>query len=848
MTTAQMCATPCETCKKEGLPLLLTRYAVHTKETQAPVLTGQLGGGALASIPLGKHAQYGLRLLRSGYVYVYDEARKHWDEYFVTADGFLTKLPPRPKSGTRAAPATEFACARNGAAPLAGVITIRNPKHATNIWIGFSDVEWTDDTLVKHNDAAYRQRHMQKVVISGGKVDPQPHTAPLDKVDSVVPEFKFDAATVKKQIEQWCPFPFNSRVAQAKDFKVAVQQARPQGGAAVVALFDPSGLVTELAALMETRKRMFMAHADLQRPMSVSGTIASLEYSLREQSKLAEVMAGEALAKQAEEGPGAYNPNPALWGIGGDYEAAEKWRNISPAHLQSVADRTWKKYTHKSNDQLRFNDEARYAWQKSFNASLKQFDSEFIAPLASAYIKWLTSGCLHDNLACNFDVNNIVDGAAYTTLVCMMLKNTGDKQACHDLYTDWLTAGDIKATNILMRALILNQEEFAKKVQEADQTPIDSRILPTDAATQTLSAGMTRLPPAAQAKMGELLDTLGGAIVSYFGRFEQGKANSAAVAAMFGMNGRQMMRLQISGNRGKFVQKYVKMIGRLEPNLRANKNQLQKAVAAQVRLMEIEGLKMNVPEKRQWFVILGKNVVKGVSPQASGQAWANEIAKAIRSPEQLDKIDQMAWKRMIGGEMRIGILAGLLQIWNMTKTAADYNNAMSHEMPDAGRRFYAGCAAIAGTFTELTGITLERLAPKVLKNAQGLWASRIPTALKVVGKGLGFVGAVVVGVADFLRGSEEYQKGNKGLAALYYLSSGLGVVLGGLLLYMGSLGPVGWIIAACVCIAFIVVTVLIEKEKDNKIQEWLARCHFGMNADRYASAEMEQKHLDLAFQ
>lgn len=65
---------------------------------------------------------------------------------------------------------------------------------------------------------------------------------------------------------------------------------------------------------------------------------------------------------------------------------------------------------------------------------------------------------------------------------------------------------------------------------------------------------------------------------------------------------------------------------------------------------------------------------------------------------------------------------------------------------------------------------------------------------------------------------------------------------------MNSLGPIGWIIAACVCIAFYGVTILIEKDKDKKIQEWLARCHFGLNSDKYATAEFEQKQLDRAFQ
>ena len=64
----------CDFCDKRGLPVLLVRQAVA-----AP------GGGAppwappFASSDTGSEAPYTARLLRSGYVYVFDEARHRWE-------------------------------------------------------------------------------------------------------------------------------------------------------------------------------------------------------------------------------------------------------------------------------------------------------------------------------------------------------------------------------------------------------------------------------------------------------------------------------------------------------------------------------------------------------------------------------------------------------------------------------------------------------------------------------------------------------------------------------------------------------------------------------------------------
>ncbi|UCV30279.1 T6SS effector BTH_I2691 family protein [Ferribacterium limneticum] len=847
MTTAQMCANPCETCKKEGLPLLLTRYAVHAKESQAPVLTGQLGGGALASIPVGKHAQYGLRLLRSGYVYVYDEARKHWDEYFVTADGFLTKLPPRPKTGTRAAPATEFACARNGAAPLAGVITIRNPKHATNIWIGFSDVEWTDDTLTKHNDAAYRQRHMQKVVISGGKVNPQPHTAPLDKVDSVVPEFKIDAATVKKQIEPWCPFPFNSRVAQAKDFKAAVQQARPQGGAAVVALFDPIGLAMELAALMDLRKLAFTKAESEAKPHFAASTIAQLELTIKGQAKLSEILSGDELANQMLVDGGAANLLDSY------QKQVERVRNPTPAELQRAADKQWRTYTHTPAGKPRFDEATSKNWLNTYNDKLQKYDAEHILPLAKAHAAWMKHTSLTEYMTCNFDEADPESGVAYTKVCVDLLRHTTDKQPSYDLYLGWLKNGEFAAENLVMRAMAFNQKELVEKINKADAAAVDSRAFPTDGVAAAVAAFMEKMPPTANVQLAGLLAGISGPALKYWDDFNVGKVGPKAAAAMAAVTGKQIVRLPVVGNKGQFIQAHVKQLFRLDPNLKTSANQLQKAVAAQVRLLEIEGVPTQAKSKLGWYVLLDREVVAGATTKnLSGQALADELAKAINKPQDLQKIDLGRAAKIRGGAYASAtVLSGILMLWNFSKLLEDVEKGMSHEQTEAASKLMAGKIAIAGFVAEQMGNGLEKLGEARLKNMMGRATAYAPRALQWFGRFAGFGVGVFLGLWDLSKWWDERAKGDpSGIAGAYFVSGAAGISVATTMLFVGmgwvALGPIGWIVLAIGVLIWLVAIFFVENTKDNKLQEWLSRCHFGTGNDKYPNVTTHAEQYKLA--
>ena len=79
-------ASKCDYCDKRGLPLLLVRDGVVHSGSGAP-----RAAGCPIELP-GTFAYYTKRLLRSGYVYLFDEARNRWENYFVTPDGYFAKL------------------------------------------------------------------------------------------------------------------------------------------------------------------------------------------------------------------------------------------------------------------------------------------------------------------------------------------------------------------------------------------------------------------------------------------------------------------------------------------------------------------------------------------------------------------------------------------------------------------------------------------------------------------------------------------------------------------------------------------------------------------------------------
>ncbi|RZT36756.1 T6SS effector BTH_I2691 family protein [Cupriavidus agavae] len=214
MTKASIDESSCPFCDKKGLPILPVRYAIaRTDRGNAPGLPPGFGEG-VAAITLPDTARYTLRLLRSGFLYTFDERRKEWRSYVVNDQGYLYEFDAYAKAPPLVGDKTFSEACRIKADPYkARCFTVKDAATATKVWMGFSDVAWTPDVLEEYtaailgrstrSDADERRKSLQCMDVAawrGGKG--VPHMATFDELKHVA-EFVADGAALQRDTHEY---------------------------------------------------------------------------------------------------------------------------------------------------------------------------------------------------------------------------------------------------------------------------------------------------------------------------------------------------------------------------------------------------------------------------------------------------------------------------------------------------------------------------------------------------------------------------------------------------------------------------------------------------------------------
>jgi hypothetical protein len=911
MTTTPNPAS-CPLCDKPGLPILPVRYAVarkdlgHAPSVSAPFAVGskEKDQGKSLALPDGI-AHYTLRLLRPGYLYMYHEARREWTAYVVTRESYLyafdfhSKSPPDVPNKT-----FSEACNRKGDPYAARCVSVRDPSVATKIWLGFSDVAWTDRIKQNHASPAYRQVHMQCIDIAawrgGGRV---PHTAPVSALTSHVAEFAVDSQALQQEttayvtpyLKPFTPAQLIQNTPQANtalgSLSPLIQDLLPQavGGAApstgyvpsaawafspqhfyvcasetkpfidwshqaahpyqvpMLALDDAAGIAMELNGLALQRALEFTDMPDtkwrLQTALSIESVKeAVLNGAVEEQSQKQQDAAAvfmplvpNALIRDSNSVT-AMSQNIVMAG------------QVSQAEKKRLAETSWPKY------QNMYNEEQREQFLNQYKSNLHAFDQDTIMPLDAIYVAWLKSNSFRAHLTHNFDSDHPNSGLAYQQLVYACIKDATGRNAPFEYFKQCLGNDVSDPRQIVLRALIFNQDTLATRWAEAavakgtehevSYLEIGAKIYEALKDTFIKSSMGANLdgPLLGICKM---LYQLGGPLTSWLGD----ALNKAVHIGLLALPERKMLGLMKA------------VLHAEHPNLelmdlRSMRSPRQAAKAlAQAVAMVSGGSAQNlygsaedmVKETMHSETSASRGLFLLDTQKLKNMASANNTTRlsAVQA-EEFDALFLESTRSLVNPEVKAGIIGALLGALTLRESYGALAKADAEAATEARWNFGSGVVSLVGTSFELAGNVLEKTPWAEVNIARQMGPLKVSMAFRAKwlttgGKVLGVVGGVIAGALEIYDGIQEW-KLNAGLGFTMILLGAAEVIIAVIAaaatstLFIGIGLALGLLIAAAIWIT--------SRFKSDDLQKWLDGTIFGKHkASQFPNLLTQQNAL-----
>jgi len=847
--------TKCNFCDKKGLPILPVRHAiarttVKTRDAHGhwvPVNTPNLPKNFNADVrgkPLpalsDKVAKYTLRLLRSGYLYVYDE-RGTWTAYVVTKEGYLWEsaalLSPAVPGGKHAPPSpTSTACVAKGDPYIARCFTVKDPGAASIVWVCFSDVPWTAAVLAKHNNKAWRQAHMQMIDVKAwcGGGTPKYNVGSFDLLKDpslaheVVADF-FPGAD-RGEWESFSPWPLQ-KLASASSVTAmqnwAKRTAHPYRPG-LVAVPDPVGIVREINGLALMYSNEVKGDADFQWKLQTMTFIDSIKHAVRNNAMKDVATLKSAAAYSFYLNPNADNYNP-----------------------DATLNEAWEKY----KSQLKKNSLETFRTQ--YKNKMNWLNNNAIGPLDKAYVTWLGGDTFITHFTHSYDPTDILNGTMYQQVVHACIAEASGRKGAFDHFRSCLSDDPSSPKSIIMRAMLFNNDALIKKAKAAmsakagkgEETPwreIGSKVFDATkdsfagtshgkvgkgrSHTKGSSAHAVDIAAAPFDDLSHMLHELSGPITNSLGEAVN-KGVTFAVAASLP----ERYALAIVMSVQNATRNYKTLVIRETKASLWDANQIVARATARTHGKKV----MKWVERPKDAPVTEEVTIKGVF-QVETSALGTADSRAI-TQEEYDRLLEDTIKKALNAEVKIGIVGTILCGISL------YSAAVSTSKSGWERKtnIYANIGATVGSLMETVGSVLEKTSWKDSSRTLNL-TSKLEVnfgvqILKAVGKGLGAATGMAFGVLDVNEGYENLKDDYKYGAAMMFL--GFGEIIAGILMITAwsGIGLVfGLVLAAGIFIA--------ETFKRDDFQKWMEKCRFGTLHDKkdvgYDTREKEQSEFE----
>lgn len=849
-------AKQCPFCEKQGLPILPLRYAVARTDLDGIRASWKAldlpdtFGDDITDIELpADAAKYTARLLRPGYLYVFDEAREQWSAYLVTAQGFLYQFDIEDVTPPDA-DKVEFTCFRTGEEYIARCITIPDAANAGNIWLGFSDTAWTPAVLDHHRCARYRKKHMRKIKVDSG-YDGKKHTADFAQLASVVNEFDqqgddpADDEVVRlghsinvKTGEQtplneqrgiqvfaypsfdFSPYGFVGLKHEAPGLVEWASRAAGTLKPMLVALNDPVGIAAELNELVKARAVEWAEEPERKRKHESALLIGAVKQAVEHGAELQEselrqsVVAALGALFPAHVGAAA-GGRPGRAGV---VRGMERAGRIDESELAGIHARAWDKY------EDMYDEPARHRFlNQEYPEQLKAFEGSTLAPLDAGYLAWLKSKAFRRHFICNYDRDDCESGMGYVGALYQLLLDAAGRKTVCDYLDDCLRADpvvddpmDTTAEQVILRGLILNQDVLAKQWNDVAQAPYE----PKDGWLGVSGA----LYGAFRGKLSETMTGAVDALLQNFARYsyEFGGAFIRRMQAFYDpATGQVVARVaerRVMVLMGVLVRSGAPHLRMIEVRTETNRLQASRMMGMAAEAMSgdpMAGVNGGAtlhdlfdPLDRERIPFHGVLLLDETEMHRFGGTLSPDLF-ASRLQRHLQRL---SGGLLDAGTHFVGALLATLTLGSAWKDMRKKPNLKST------LGFASGLATVVGGTLEgaESGLRGSKWGSTPLARQLTFGTQRISNramALGFVGRVIGATASIVGGVLAFWEGFE-----NVNVAPIYgglMMLLGVGTVIAGLLMFSAS--PIGFVLAILLALIMVVVGFL----KPDDIQKWL---------------------------
>lgn len=222
-----------------------------------------------------------LRMLREGYIYIYDESKDIWSIFYYSPNGGETGATESFskiiwKDGT---PDGEWVISKERGLSVAYV-----PRSAQNIWICYSQHKWSQHTFAKahKNQGGFRDNVMQKINVLASPAEPMADL--LEKIGDYVEDFNTDGIT--QSIDNWNTLSDLTIKPRKPGTLLESQQVKgPQNAGntpILIALHDPLGVIAEISMAHLNRIKVKTEYLEKNTyPLTVARAVDTMQSAAR---------------------------------------------------------------------------------------------------------------------------------------------------------------------------------------------------------------------------------------------------------------------------------------------------------------------------------------------------------------------------------------------------------------------------------------------------------------------------------------------------------------------------------------------------------------------------------------